>query len=63
MLGFLESFGAVIVVLGCMGLCSALAELAGAALPTWARLGLGVVGLFVGYGVGRALVRRYYRIS
>ena len=59
----LEGVVAALVVLGCMGSAAMLARLLGRDLPVAVGLALGLVGLFGGYAVGRALVRRYYRIG
>jgi len=59
----LEGVGAALVVLGCMGVASLLAQILGRDLPAVVGLALWATGLFGGYAVGRALVRRYYRIS
>lgn len=59
----IEGFGAVLVVLGCMSLGMGLAAFLGQALPYVAGLVLWFVGMLGGFGVGRALVRRYYGIS
>ncbi|MDQ6522028.1 hypothetical protein RB608_00375 [Nocardioides sp. LHD-245] len=58
-----ESVVAALVVLVCVGLGGQVAAWLGAELPSWAQVAVVLVGMFGGYGVGRALVRRYYRIA